>query len=164
MFDALRRVMHDLDPNLPLFAMERFQARVDRSLSNERLVGSLSTLFGVLATLLAMTGLYGVMAYSVTRRTREIGLRMAMGASVPQVAWLVMRDALTLVAIGVAIGLPAASFASRYIEAQLYQVQPADPIVTAAAVVALAVVAAAAALIPAWRATRVNPVIALRYE
>jgi predicted permease len=164
MFETLRRVMHDIDPNLPLYAMERFQARVDRSLSNERLVGSLSTVFGLLATLLAMTGLYGVMAYSVTRRTREIGLRMAMGASVPQVAWLVMRDALTLVAIGVAVGVPAAWFAGRYIESQLYQVQPADPIVMAGAVLGLTVVAAAAGLVPAWRATRVNPVIALRYE
>jgi predicted permease len=163
-FDALRRVMHDIDPNLPLYGMERFQARIDRSLTNERLVCSLSTVFGALATLLAMTGLYGVMAYSVTRRTREIGLRMAMGARAGQVAWLVLRDALLLVAIGVAIGLPAAWFASRYIEAQLYAVAPTDPVVMAAAVLGLTAVAGAAGFIPAWRATRVNPVIALRCE
>jgi ABC-type antimicrobial peptide transport system permease subunit len=91
-------------------------------------------------------------------------VRMAMGAQATQVAWLILRDVVTLVACGVAIGLPAAWFASRYIEAQLYGVQPTDPAVIAAAVLGLTIVAGAAGFVPAWRATRVNPVIALRYD
>jgi ABC-type antimicrobial peptide transport system permease subunit len=164
MAESMRRIMAEVEPSLAIYGMETFNAKVERSLIAERMVGGLSSVFGVLATLLAMIGLYGVMAYSVSRRTREIGVRMAMGAQTRQVAWLILRQAVTLVACGVAIGLPAAWFASRYIEAQLYGVQAMDPVVVAAAVVGLTIVAAAAGLVPAWRATRVNPVIALRYD
>jgi ABC-type antimicrobial peptide transport system permease subunit len=120
--------------------------------------------FGVLATTLAMIGLYGVMAYGVTRRTREIGVRMAMGAQTREVVWLVLREAMGLVAVGIAIGLPAALLASRYIEIQLYEVKSMDAAVIAAAVCSLTAIAALAGLIPARRAARVNPTIALRYE
>jgi predicted permease len=164
MAQNMRRLMSELAPSLAIYGMETFETKVERSLVSERLVGGLSSVFGVLATMLAMIGLYGVMAYGVSRRTREIGVRMAMGAQQRQVAWLILREAALLVACGVAIGLPAALFASRYIEAQLYGVQPMDPVVIVAAVLGLTVVAGAAGLIPAWRATRVNPVIALRYD
>jgi predicted permease len=164
MAQSMRGIMSDLDPALAIYGMETFEAKVERSLVIERLVGGLSFVFGVLATLLAMIGLYGVMAYGVSRRTREIGVRMAMGAQGHQVAWLILREAVTLVACGVAIGLPAAWFASRCVETLLYGVQPMDPVVTVAAVVGLTLVAGAAGFIPAWRATRVNPVIALRYD
>ena len=161
---TMRNIVAEVDPALALYGMETFDAKVDRSLVTERLVGGLSSVFGVLATLLAMIGLYGVMAYGVSRRTREIGVRMAMGAQGRQVAWLILREAVTLVACGVAIGLPAAWFASRYIETQLYGVQPMDPTVITAAVLGLTIVAGAAGFIPVWRATRVNPMIALRYD
>jgi ABC-type antimicrobial peptide transport system permease subunit len=164
MFATLRRVVQEIDPNLPVYAMQTYEDRVNRSLRNERLIAGLSTVFGLLATALAMIGLYGVMAYSVTRRTREIGVRMAMGARAGMVGWLVMREVFTLVALGVAISLPAAWFSSRFVESQLYGVTPTDTTTIAAAVLALSVVAALAGLIPALRAARVNPVIALRYE
>ncbi len=92
MFQTLRRVVQEIDPNLPAYALQTYQTRIDRSLTNERLIASLSTVFGLLATALAMVGLYGVMAYSVARRRREIGVRMAMGARAGTIGWLVMRE------------------------------------------------------------------------
>jgi ABC-type antimicrobial peptide transport system permease subunit len=109
-------------------------------------------------------GVYGVMAYTVARRTREIGIRMALGATGNRIAWLVVREILTIAAAGMAIGLPLAWWLSRFVEAQLYNVKPMDPIAIAAAMAALALVAIAAGVIPSRRATRVNPVTALRYE
>ncbi len=118
----------------------------------------------VLATLLAVIGLYGVMAYTVSRRTREIGIRMALGARVASIGWLVIREVLTIAAIGITVGLPAAWFLSRYVTSQLYGVQPTDPLTIAGAVLLLAAVATIAGLIPSVRATRVSPTTALRYE
>jgi predicted permease len=163
-FPALRRVVQEIDPNLPLYAMQTFDTRIERSLSNERLIASLSAVFGVLATLLAMIGLYGVMAYTVARRTREIGIRMALGALSRDIAGMILRDVTLLVAVGLAIGLPAAWALGRYVETQLFGITAADPATMAAAVAVLASVAALAGLIPARRAARINPVRALRYD
>ena len=127
-------------------------------------MSAMSMVFSVLATLLAMVGLYGVMAYGVTRRTREIGLRMALGAVAPRVVWLIMREALTLIICGVAIALPAAWWLSRYMRSELYGVTPTDPATLVAAVVALAVVAMVAGMIPATRAARIDPLQALRQD
>jgi ABC-type antimicrobial peptide transport system permease subunit len=137
---------------------------LNRSLANERLMATLSGIFSGLATLLAMIGLYGVMAYTVSRRTREIGIRMALGAVSGNIAWLVMREVLLLVAIGMTIALPIAWMLSSYVRAQLYGVTPADPTTLALAILALAGVAGLAGLLPALRAARVNPITALRYE
>jgi predicted permease len=164
MFAALRRIVQQLDPDLPLYAMGTFESRVERSVSNERLVASLSSLFGVLATLLAMIGLYGVMAYTVTQRTREIGIRMALGAISRDVLGMVLRDAAVLVGIGLAIGLPAAWGLGRYIGNQLFGIAPTDPVTIATAVALLVTAAALAGLIPARRAARISPIRALRYE
>ena len=164
MFQTLRRVLRESDPNLPISGMQAFEDRVDRSLTNERLIASLSIVFGVLATLLAMIGLYGVMAYSVTRRTREIGIRMALGAVSSHVARMILREVAILVAIGIIIALPAAWGASRYIASQLYDVTPTDPTTIVLAIAGLITVAAAAGLVPALRAARVNPIRALRHE
>ncbi len=164
MFPTLRRVVQQLDPNLPLFAMQTFETRVERSVSNERLVASLSSVFGVLATLLAMIGLYGVMAYTVAQRTREIGIRMALGAVSRDVAAMILRDVAVLVGVGLAIGLPAAWGLGRYVGNQLFEITPTDPVTMAAAVVALVIVGALAGLIPARRAARINPILALRYD
>jgi predicted permease len=164
MFNLVRQTMTELDPNLPIYAMRTLDDQMNKSLSSERLMASLSSIFSVLATLLAMIGLYGVMAYTVSRRTREIGIRMALGAISGNVAWLVMREVLMLVAIGMAIAIPAVWAASSYVRSQLYGVTPADPLTLVAASLALAAVAALAGLLPALRAARVNPLTALRYE
>jgi predicted permease len=163
-FNQVRQTMSQIDPNLPIFAMRTLDEQVNRSLSNERLMASLSGIFSTLATLLAMIGLYGVMAYTVSRRTREIGIRMALGAIAGNIAWLVMREVLVLVAIGMVIAGPIVWMVSTYVQSQLYGITPADPITLVAASLGLAAVAGLAGLIPALRAARVNPITALRYE
>src|SRR5439155_5277126 len=104
-FGSIRQVMRQLDPNVPMYNMRTMEAQLDQSLLNDRLVATLSAAFGVLATLLAVIGLYGVMAFTVARRTREIGVRMALGAVQGDVVWLVMREVLSLVATGIVLGL-----------------------------------------------------------
>ena len=156
--------MRDIDANVPVYNLRTLEHQIDQSLLNNRLIATLSTAFGVLATLLAVIGLYGVMAYTVARRTREIGVRMALGALPASVIWLVMREVLMLVGSGIALGLIAAFGASRLVTSQLYGITPNDPITIAGAAAILAIVALLAGYIPARRATRVNPTLALRYE
>jgi predicted permease len=163
-FAAARRTAHDIDANIPLYNLRTLERQIERSLLNERLVATLSTAFGILATLLAMIGLYGVMAYTVARRTREIGVRMALGAASGDVLWLVMREVLVLVGSGILLGVISASYLSTIVRSQLYGLTPTDPLTIAAAVLILGVVALLAGYIPARRATCVNPVYALRYE
>jgi len=163
-FTAAQRTMHDLDSNVPVYNLRTLERQIDRSLLVERFIATLSTAFGVLATLLAVIGLYGVMAYTVARRTREIGVRIALGAVQGDVVWLVMREVLTLVGLGVAIGLGAAWGLNRAVGSVLYGVSATDPLTIAGACAVLAIVALAAGYVPARRATRVNPVLALRYE
>jgi predicted permease len=163
-FNAARRTVRDLDSNVPIYNLRTLARQIERSLLNERLVATLSSAFGLLATLLAAIGLYGVMAYTVTRRTREIGLRMALGAMSGNVVWLVMREVIVLVGAGVTLGLAAAWGLSRLVGNQLYGISPNDPLTIVAAASGLALVALLAGYIPARRATRVNPVHALRYE
>jgi predicted permease len=163
-FQAMRTQVKKLDAAMPVFDMKTLQARLDQTLLTERLIAMLSSGFGALATLLASIGLYGVMAFVVARRTKEIGVRMALGAQPGNVLWLVMREVLLLFGIGLAIGLPAAIALGRYIAAQLFGVETRDPMVAGIAILLLAVVAAVAGLIPAQRASRIDPLLALRYE
>ena len=128
------------------------------------MIASLSAVFGLLATLLAVIGLYGVMAYTVAQRTREVGIRMALGAARGNVVWMVMREVFVLVAIGVVIGISVALALTRVVQSQLFGLTPHDPLTLAFATVALALVACAAGYIPALRASRLDPVTALRYE
>jgi predicted permease len=163
-FNSIRKRVHDLDSNVPVFEMITLEKQMENSLVTERLVTSLSTGFGLLATILAAIGLYGVMAYTVTRRTREIGIRMAIGAAKPHVLWLIMREVLMLLGIGMVIALPLAWALTQTVRSQLYGIQPTDPLSVAAAAVAIAVVAMLAGYLPARRATQVHPMLALRYE
>jgi predicted permease len=160
----LRGAVAALDPNLPVYGLKTMQAEIDDSIYIDRMIAALSSFFGGLATLLAAIGLYGVMAYSVARRTREIGLRMALGAERGHVVWLVMREVTMLAGIGIAVALPLAYGLGRAVNSQLYGVQPADFGVLAGGTVLLALVAGVAGYVPARRASRVDPLIALRYE
>jgi putative ABC transport system permease protein len=163
-FGAAQRTVRELDANVPVYNLRTLERQIDRSLLVERFIATLSTAFGVLATLLAVIGLYGVMAYTVARRTREIGVRMALGALQGDVVWLVMREVLMLVGTGMAIGLAGAWGLNRLVGNQLYGISATDPITIAGAAGLLGAVAMLAGYIPARRATRVNPVLALRYE
>jgi predicted permease len=161
---AARREVKTLDASMPVFEMKTLASQLDETLTTERLVAMLSASFGLLATLLAMIGLYGVMAFSVARRTKELGLRMALGAQRGAVIWLVMREVLLLLGIGLAIGIPAGLGLGRFVSSQLYGMEGSDPWFATVAVVLLVVVSSAAGLIPAQRASRINPILALRYE
>jgi predicted permease len=161
---ALRAAVRGADSNVPVFDMKTVEQQIDEDVFAERLVAMLSTFFGALATLLAAIGLYAVMAYTVSRRTREIGLRMALGAARREVLSMVMREVGLLALFGVAIALPTAFALSRLVQAQLYNVKGSDPAIFAIASVLIAAVAAAAGLIPAVRATRIDPMTALRNE
>ena len=164
LFNDLRREVKRLDAAMPVYDMKTVAAQLDETLLSERLIALLSAGFGLLATLLAAIGLYGVMGFVVARRTKELGLRMALGAQPGSVMWLVMREVLLLVAIGLAIGLPAAMALARLVSAQLYGIEPYDPMMAGISVLVLAGVACAAGLIPARRAARLDPIIALRQE
>jgi predicted permease len=164
MAGSVRRGIQELDKNLPVTSIGTLSEQVSERLDKEYLIARLSSFFGLLALALACVGLYGLLAYRVARRTNEIGIRMALGADQRQVLWMVLRESLALVGVGVAIGLATAFAATRLISSQLYGVKATDPATIAAATMALAAVAVLAGYIPARRATKVDPMVALRYE
>jgi predicted permease len=161
---SVRAKVRELDPTLPIYDVRTMEAQINNSLITERMIASLSTVFGFLATLLAAIGLYGVMAYTVVQRRREIGIRMALGADRRKVIWMVMRDVLLLVAIGVGAGVPASLALMRAVQSQLYGLTAHDPLTLALATAGLALVACAAGYLPALRASRLDPMVALRHE
>jgi ABC-type antimicrobial peptide transport system permease subunit len=163
-FAPVRAVVRQIDPNVPMYDMRTLIDQVDKSLVTERLMALLSAAFGGLATILAAMGLYGVMAYVVSRRTREIGIRMALGADRGSVVWLVMREVLLLAVTGVVIGLGSSWALTRLVESQLFEVQPSDPLTMVAATFGIAAVAMLAGYLPARRATGIDPTTALRFE
>jgi predicted permease len=164
LMSTVRSTVRDMDPNVPVYAMRTTEVTINESLSTERMIASLSAVFGFLATLLAVIGLYGVMAYTVAQRTREVGIRIALGAARGEVIWLVMREVLLLVAIGVIAGVTASLALTRVVQSQLFGLTPHDPLTLGLATAALALVACAAGYIPALRASRLDPMVALRYE
>jgi ABC-type antimicrobial peptide transport system permease subunit len=164
LFPTVRRIVAKLDSTMPIYEMKTLQRQLDDTLSAERLIAALAVIFAALATGMAALGLYGVMAFSVAQRTKEIGLRTALGASPGSVLWLVMREVLRLLVVGMLVGVPSASLLSRYVASQLFGVTATDAWTTACAVVMLAVVGLAAGLLPARRASTISPLVALRSE
>jgi ABC-type antimicrobial peptide transport system permease subunit len=160
----VRTAVAGIDSNLPVFDVRALATQVADTEFDDRLLMFFSACLGSLAALLAAVGLYGVMAYVVARRTREIGIRMALGATRENVGWLILREVVTMSAIGLAIGLPLAYAVGRLVESQLFGVKASDPLVFAAAAAALASVAMLAGWLPARKAASVDPMVALRYE
>jgi predicted permease len=161
---AARKVVQQLDPNLPLIAPMTQRAQYELTISNQVLFARLAGCFGLLAVLLVATGLYGTLAYRVSNRTAEIGIRMAMGARRGQVVWMVLRDSLALTAVGAAMGIPLAMLVGRALSSILYGVKPADAASFLLAVTGVALVALVASAVPARRAASVEPLSALRVE
>ena len=161
---AVRRTLADIDPNLTVIDMVSLTEQVSRNFNQDRMIARLTELFGALALILACVGLYGVTAYSVARRTREFGIRMALGASRGNVLALVLRGALLQLVVGLAVGVPVALAGGRLLANQLYGLKSYDPLILGAAGLVLAACALMAGLVPARRATKVDPMVALRYE
>jgi putative ABC transport system permease protein len=161
---SMREAARQVDPRVPLFDVRTMDEQIERSLVNERLVASLSSILSVLATILAMVGLYGVMSYTVARRTREIAIRLAFGAVSSKVAALIARDTFALVISGMLLALPLYWWLNGYVRSQLYQVSPTDVTSIATALGLLLSASILAVLVPSRRALRVNPLTALRDE
>jgi len=161
---AVRHEFDTLDKDVPVFNIKLLDDRVNDSLARERLVSVLAGTFGALAVLLAGVGLYGVMAYAVARRTREIGIRMALGSSPRAVLWIVGEEALALLGVGTAAGLAGGLIAARLASSQLFGLSATDPMTIFGATATMLLVTCLATLIPARRASRVDPMVALRYE
>jgi predicted permease len=161
---AARKVVQQMDPNLPLIRPMTQRAQFDTTISHQVLFARLAGFFGFLAVVLVATGLYGTLAYRVSMRTAEIGVRMAVGARRGQVVWMILQDSLVLTAVGVLLGIPLAMLVGRALAASLYGMKPLDPMSYLLAVAGVAVVALAASAVPANRAASVDPMRALRTE
>jgi ABC-type antimicrobial peptide transport system permease subunit len=161
---VVRAALAELEPNLPIWNMRTVSEQIDTFTENEQLISDLSSLFSALTVVLAGIGLYGVMSYSVVRRTNEIGIRIALGARRGNVQWMVLQESLLLLAIGLAIGIPAAIAAGRLVQSQLFEISGSDPIALGCAVLIIAAVTLLAAWLSARRATKVDPMVALRCD
>jgi len=162
--NQVRAALAEIDPNLPLLQTQTTGDAVDRLNDRQKLISQLSTFFSLLALLLACIGLYGVMTYNVVRRTNEFGIRLALGAQTSGVLWMVLRESLLLLGIGIVLGIPVTLAASRAIQSQLFGLKSSDPSTMLVAILVIAIVTLAAAYFPARRATRIDPMVALRYE
>jgi ABC-type antimicrobial peptide transport system permease subunit len=160
----LRHEVRQLDAAMPVFEVKTVEGQLDETLLTDRLIALLSAGFGLVATLLASVGLYGVMAFAVARRRKELGVRLALGAQPALVIWLVMKEVLVLLAGGLAVGIPAAIVFGGFLSSQLYGIQPNDPWVAGLTMMLLATVSIVAGVIPAHRASRIDPIEALRHE
>jgi predicted permease len=160
----VRQALAGIDPNIPILEVRTISEQVDHRLDQETLISQLSSFFSLLALLLACIGLYGVMTYNVVRRTNEIGIRITLGAQSGRVLWMVLKESLLLLGLGVALGVPATLAISRTLQSQLFGLSPWDPLTLAAAVLVISAVTLISAYFPARRATKVDPMVALRYE
>jgi len=164
MTGAVRAALAELDPNLPVLRIQTIGDLTDRFVANEALISRLSAVFSALAVLLAGIGLYGVMSYSVVRRTNEIGIRIALGAQNSAVLWMVLRESLVLLGVGLVLGLPLSLGGLRLLQSQLFELSASDPLTLSGSVLIIAAVTVLAAWLPARRATRVDPMVALRCD
>jgi predicted permease len=164
LYESIRQETERFDPKLPIESLKPAQALIDDSIVAERIVAQLATLFGVLALLLAAIGLYGVMSYSVARRTGEIGVRMALGASQRSVTMMILREIVVLVVMGSVVGAAGALGLGHFVESLMFGLAPRDPVTLLAAIAVLLVVALVAGYVPARRAARIDPIVALRSE
>ena len=160
----IRPAFAGIDPNLPIIHIHTIHEEIDSFMSHDELISRLTGIFALLALLLAAIGLYGVISYSVIRRTSEIGIRLALGAQTRAVLWMVLRESLLLLAIGLALGLPLAFASTRLIREQLFGITALDPSTFAVAIAVVAAMTVFAAWLPARRATKVDPMIALRCD
>jgi predicted permease len=160
----VRQELRDLDPNLPVHKIDTIEEQLNDVLVQERLMATLAGFFGAVGALLAGLGLYGVISYTVTRRTNEIGIRLALGATPANVRRLVLKEGLVLVLVGLAMGWPATLAATRLISTRLYRISASDPLTMVGAILLLIAVASLAAFLPARRASKVDPMVALRCE
>ena len=159
-----RSLVAQINPNILITSVSSLEELVDRSIATQSLIARLSTFFGILAVFLASIGIYGLMSYSVARRTNEIGIRLALGAQTGTLLWMVLRETLTLLAIGLAVGVPITLASTSIIKSQLYELSPLDPIAIASAIVIIAAMTVLAAWLPARRASKVDPMVALRCD
>jgi ABC-type antimicrobial peptide transport system permease subunit len=164
MEERVRKTLAAVDPNLVLYGVDPYSKVVSADFQQENMIATLTTLFGVLGLVLAAVGLYGVLAYTVERRTGEIGVRMALGADRGRVVAMVLGGAFRQVGIGLALGIPAAIGAGKLMSGQLFGVQPWDPVMLALATLLLSLAALVASVIPAWRAAGIEPMLAIRIE
>jgi putative ABC transport system permease protein len=161
---SILRVVKAINPGVPVYAVRTAEAQIDEALSRERLLATLGVLFGSLALLLVAIGLYGLLVGAVTRRANEIGIRMALGARPTNILWLVVRESLMLVFLGLLAGLGGGMLLTRFVRSQLFGVAPADPLTLASAAIVLLAVALTAICLPARHASRIDPIVALHYE
>ncbi len=161
---SIRQELRRIDPNLPVTSIDSIEEQVDRLLVQDRLIATLAGFFGLLALLLAAIGLYGTLSYAVARRTNEIGIRLALGATPANVRRMILRESLLLVSVGIALGLPASLVATRLITSLLFGVKATDPVTMLSAMLVLLAMTFVAAYVPARRATKVDPMVALREE
>jgi putative ABC transport system permease protein len=164
LISGVRSVIRNIDAELPIDAIGTVDMLVETSLSQRRFAMLLMAIFAGLAMALAMVGIYGVLSYSVTQATQEIGIRLALGAQPSDVMRMVLRYGGLLISVGVVVGVGAAMLAGRLLATQLFEIRPTDPATYAAVAGALALTGFAACLVPAWRAMRVDPIVALRNE
>jgi predicted permease len=161
---AVRRIVHDASPSVSIGSINTQAQSIEQTISQQRTFANLGTCFAVLALLIACVGLYGAMAYTVARRTGEIGIRMALGAQRRGIIWMVLREVITLASIGLIVGYVAARFTTHFVESFLYGLKPNDPLAIAGAIAILLGAAVMAGYLPAWRASRIDPASALRNE
>jgi predicted permease len=164
MIPAVRRAIAEVNPNIPINGISTLTEQVDESTANQRLIARLSAFFGLLAAFLVCIGIYGLLSYAVARRTSEIGVRMALGARRSNVLWLILREVLVLVGVGIALGIPMTLAGNRLAVKMLYGLSPADPASLLAAIAMLSVIAVLAGYLPARKASLVEPTVALRCE
>lgn len=160
----VRQAIAEINPNILVDGVSTLEEQVDRSIARQALIAKLSGFFGILAVFLACIGIYGLLSYSVARRTSELGIRLALGARLNTLLWMVLQESVLLMILGIAIGVPIALSSTRILKSMLYELSPLDPAAISIAVAAVAIMTIAAALLPAWRATKINPMNALRAE